>query len=60
MVKSVKYNEQVGTLDVEYRNGSINRYYLVTPKVFEKYFDCKSADEFVRKFIEGNFPSRPI
>ena len=30
MVKSVKYNEQVGTLDVEYHNGSINRYYLVT------------------------------
>lgn len=60
MVKSVEYNEKTGTLKVKHHNGNIDKYFLVPPTVYEKYFECESADEFFRKFIKGKFPHSSI
>ncbi len=55
MVKSVEYNEKTGTLKATHHDGNIVCYHLVSPKVFDKYLDCKSPDEFIRRFIQGQF-----
>lgn len=56
MVVSLEYNEEKGVLDARHHDNSVERYYLVLPKVYEKSYDEATPEDFIRKHVRGQFP----
>ncbi|MFL5773679.1 MAG: KTSC domain-containing protein [Flavisolibacter sp.] len=63
-IHKVDYMEKEKTLEIEFRNGSIYRYYDVPPrmwKIFQLYIECEgSAGSFFNEYIKNNFTSEKM
>lgn len=53
---SLGYSEETSTLDVEFRNGLVYRYFAVPPSVFSAMLQSESKGTFHNRFIRGAFP----
>jgi antitoxin (DNA-binding transcriptional repressor) of toxin-antitoxin stability system len=59
-VASVGYNELSGTLEIEYRNGSLYRYYDVPEQVYTDLMAASSLGRFINKKIKPYFTYKKI
>lgn len=59
-VKHVTYEEKVGELQVEFKNGGQYAYIGVTPKRWHELKSAKSVGTFVANKINGKYESRKI
>jgi hypothetical protein len=58
------YHEAEKTLEIEFRNGNIYRYYHVPPRmwrVFQLYVECEgSAGAFFNEYIKSQYTSEKL
>lgn len=63
-IHKVAYNEKEKSMEIEFRNGNVYRYYNVPPrmwKVFQLYIECEgSAGTFFNEYIKRQFTSEKI
>lgn len=52
-VKSVGYSN--GVIEVEFKNGTVYRYYRAPKKRFKKMLDASSCGKFLNKKIKGRY-----
>lgn len=64
IIHKIEYLEQEKTLEIEFRTGSLYRYYNVPPrlwKVFQLYIECEgSAGGFFNEYIKNEFTGEKI
>jgi hypothetical protein len=53
---SAGYLERTSTLEVEFRNGAVYRYFAVPPGVFEALLAAESKGAYFGRFIRNHFP----
>jgi lysyl-tRNA synthetase class 2 len=63
-IHRVAYNEKKKSLEIEFRSGSVYRYYGVPQrmwKVFQLYVECEgSAGTFFNEYIKTNFTREKV
>ena len=63
-IHRVEYLEQEKILEIEFRSGSVYRYYNVQPrlwKVFQLYVECEgSAGSFFNEYVKNQFNSEKL
>jgi hypothetical protein len=63
-IHKVDYNEKEKTMEIEFRNGNVYRYYDVPQrmwKIFQLYIECEgSAGSFFNEYIKNQFTSEKI
>lgn len=63
-IHRVNYHEKDKMLEIEFRNGSVYRYYEVPPrmwKIFQLYVECEgSAGSFFNEYIKNQFTSEKV
>ena len=59
-VASVGYAAETGTLELEYRNGSVYEYFAVPRSVFDSLLAAGSKGTFVSAWIRGRYPYRRV
>jgi hypothetical protein len=63
-IHRVGYLEAEKTMEIEFRSGSIYRYFDVPPrlwKIFQLYIECEgSAGSFFNEYIKNQFSSQKI
>ena len=63
-IHKVDYMEKEKIMEIEFRNGSIYRYYDVPPrmwKIFQLYIECEgSAGSFFNEYVKNNFTSEKV
>ena len=57
-IASAGYSAEASTLEVEYCNGSVYRYFAVPRSVFESLLAAASKGSFVSEQIRGRYPYR--
>jgi YD repeat-containing protein len=63
-IHKMDYHEAEKTLEIEFRNGNIYRYYHVPPRmwrVFQLYVECEgSAGAFFNEYIKSQYTSEKL
>lgn len=59
-IASAGYSPEMGTLEVEYRNGSLYQYFAVPKSVFDALLAARSKGVFVSERIRGHYPYRRV
>jgi hypothetical protein len=54
-VDSVGYDEDSGTLEVEFKNGTVYQYFDVPSKIYENLMSASSIGGFLASSIKGSF-----
>lgn len=55
-VASAGYDEQSGTLEVEFLNGYIYQYFNVGPALYEQFRSAPSKGQFLNSNIRNSYP----
>ena len=59
-VASVGYNDLSGTLEIEFRNGSVYRYYDVPEQIYRDLIAASSLGRFINKKVKPYFAYKEI
>ena len=54
-VFAIGYNEETGTLQVEFKNGSVYEYYEVPENVFVTFMNAESKGRFIRNLYKYKY-----
>ena len=54
-VRSVGYDADVATLEIEFRTGVVYRYFMVPARVYRQLREAPSVGTFVNKVIKPSF-----
>ena len=57
---SVGYDPTYWTLDIEFRKGSVYRYFWVLPSVYQSLMQAPSKGRFFMTQIRDRFPYTPV
>ena len=57
---SIGYSEEGRTLEVEFRDGEVYRYFDVPAALFEEFRKSESKGEFFHKAIKGGYRFRRV
>jgi len=55
-VASVGFDGALAVLELEFRNGSVYRYFAVPAAVYEGLMDAASKGVYVNRFVRGVYP----
>jgi len=55
-IRSVGYDSQTQTLEVEFLNGSIYQYYGVPENMYEQMMQQQSKGRFLNTYIKNQYP----
>lgn len=58
-IASVGYNPEREELEVEFRSGSVYRYFDVPQEIYEDLLQAPSKGRFFASFIRGQYDSAP-
>ena len=57
---TVGYDDALGILQLEFRNGAIYQYFGVATATYEALLNALSKGSYFNQFIRGHFPYRSI
>ena len=60
MITSVGHDQFTSVLEVEFRNGSIYRYFAVSRATFDRLIAATSKGNFINRFIRDRYPCERI
>jgi len=59
-LKSIGYDPETSTLEVEFRRGAIYQYFDVPPDVYAQLMSASSHGQFFVHHIRNHFPTRHV
>jgi len=59
-IKSIGYESNSQTLEVEFRDGGIYQYFNVASNTYEKLISAQSIGSFFHKYIKNNYKWKKI
>jgi len=55
-IKSIGYNENTKTLEVEFKNNKVYQYSSIPENIYDNLMTAHSHGKFLSKFIKGKYP----
>ncbi|MBN1175024.1 KTSC domain-containing protein [Candidatus Woesearchaeota archaeon] len=59
-IRSVGYDKNESTLEIELANGVLYRYKMVGEEIYEALVNSNNSDEYFHEMIEENYPKLKI
>jgi len=59
-IKSIGYESNSETLEIEFRDGGIYQYFNVTSNIYEELISASSIGSFFHKYIKENYNWKKI
>lgn len=59
-IKSIGYNKENQTLEVEFKNGTTYRYYDVPESIYDEMIIAESFGKHFMKYIRGKFITKKL
>ena len=55
-VRSIGYDQQTQTLEVEFYSGSVYQYYSVSEHIYQELMKAPSKGKFLHMYIKNSYP----